>query len=335
MKKNILLSYTMISVLILCSQTGLCSTNFNQWKYEYATRAAKRGIPKSFSLKILKELKVDETVLEKFKKQVILDEEKDFKTFMLRWLRDGARVAKGKELIKKHFDLLDKVEKKYLVDKEIIVALWGTETLYGEIVGDYDLIRSLATLSYEGRRRKFYETQLSSVLRLIKKGKLKREKLRGSWAGATGQCQFMPSNISVYGQDFDNNGEIDLWGSLPDIFASMAQLLKKAGWKYKKSIGELAKAPKNFKGDYDKYRSPKTYQKLGFTLLNGIDFGQKVWKARKAAKIPFKNSPVILRGSNYNTILKWNRSSLFAAFNIALMDGFMRDTDLTSKLKQW
>ncbi len=335
---NIAMKRKILFILILFlsfSFQAYCAQSFQQWKYEYAARAAKHGIPKNFSLKILKNEIADPEVLSRYKSQVILDDKKVFKDFMLKWLRDGERVKKGKELIQKHYALLDKVEKKFQVDKEVIVALWGTETLYGEIVGNYDLIRSLATLAHEGRRRKFYETQLSAVLRLMKKNLVKREHLKGSWAGATGQCQFMPSNIYAYGQDFDNDGEIDLWNSLPDIFASMAQLLKKAGWKYNKSIGELAKAPISFKGKLDKYRSPQTYNKLGFKTLNNVSFSDKKWKARRAAEIPFINSPVVLRGSNYEPLLRWNRSSLFAAFNIILIEGFEDKVDFTSKLKKW
>lgn len=311
---------------ILCYLTfsiNCFASDFESWKKEYINRASKRGLPKAFLEKILKDIKPNQKVLDKFKNQVILDKEKKYNEFIKRWLReDKVRITRGKSLLKTHSELLEKIEKEFNVDKEVIVALWGTETYYGEITGDYDIISSLATLSFEGRRRKFYETQLNATLRLLKQNKVKREHLIGSWAGATGQCQFMPSNISAYGIDYDRDGEINLWSSLPDIFASMAKLLKSAGWKYRKSIGDLAIAPPHFKGDLNKYRTPKQYNNLGFKHLNGQPFKDESWSARRASEIPMKNSPIVLRGSNYTPILKWNRSSLFAAFNILLIDGF-------------
>lgn len=296
--------------------------SFEDWKKKYAKRAAKRGIPTKFTLEVLKEVTFDPEVIEKDKNQVILSEKKDYQIFIKKWLRENpSRIEIGKQMLKKHADLLKRVEKKYGVEKEVIVSLWGVETLYGKITGDYDLIRSLASLSYDGRRRKFFETQLNALLRALKQGHVRREQLYGSWAGATGQCQFMPSNIPVYAQDFDGDGRKDIWGTTADVFASIAYLLKKAGWKKGKSIGSLALNPKKLEIEADKYRSRAAYEKLGFTSLSGGRL-TGFWTSRRFAYIPMKNSPIVLRGTNYKPLLKWNNSSLFAAFNILLIDGF-------------
>lgn len=298
--------------------------SFEDWKKQYAKRAAKRGIPSSFTLDILKDVKFDSEVIEKDKNQVILSEKKDYLVFIKKWLRESpSRIELGKEMLKKHKDLLNKVEKKYGVEKEVIVSLWGVETLYGKITGDYDLIRSLSSLSYDGRRRKFFETQLNALLRALKQGHVKRDQLKGSWAGATGQCQFMPSNIPVYAQDFDGDGRKDIWGTTADVFASIAYLLKKAGWQKGKTIGSLALNPKNIEIEADKYRSRKAYENLGFTSLSGGRL-TGYWTKRRFAYIPMKNSPIVLRGTNYKPLLKWNNSSLFAAFNILLIEGFSK-----------
>ena len=148
-----------------------------------------------------------------------------------------------------------------------------------------------------------------------------REQLKGSWAGATGQCQFMPSNINAYAQHFDGDGKKDIWNTKADVFASIANFLKKVGWKYKKEIGTLALNTKNKKLTPNKYRSQKTYNRYGFKNLDGSKIKGK-WRRRRFAEIPMKNSPVVLRGSNYKPLLSWNNSSLFAAFNILLMNGF-------------
>ncbi len=289
-----LLILAIIAFYSLTSESLVYAKSFEAWKKSYAKRASKRGLPKKFVLEVLSKVKLDKSVIEKDRNQIILSKEHNYNHFMKRWLReDNERVKKGKTLLKEHHKLLSKIEKRYKVDKEAIVSLWGVETFYGEIVGDYNVIQSLATLAYDGRRKRFFEIQLNAALRLIKKGHVKFEDFKGSWAGATGQCQFMPSNIPVYGQDFNKDGKIDLWGSKEDIFASIAYFLKRVGWKKGKSIGSLI-----FKSKH-KYRSRKT-----------------------ASEIPMKDSPIIIQGKNFNPLLKWNNSTLFAAFNILLIKAF-------------
>lgn len=295
--------------------------SFEQWKISYAKRAARHGLPQAFVLNILNDVKEDLSVVEKDRNQVVLDKERDYNQFIQKWLRsEPSRIELGKEHLKENWELLEKIEATYGVEKEIIVSLWGVETFYGQITGDYDLVRSLATLAYEGRRRKFFEIQLNAALRLIKQGHVTRKDLKGSWAGATGQCQFMPSNIPVYAQDFDGDGKKDIWNNKADLFASIAYFLKKVGWQKGKSIGSLVLNTKSLELRPDKYRSKKVYQKLGFKNLDGSKIDGN-WSARRVANIPLKGSPVILRGTNYSPLLKWNNSSLFAAFNIILHEG--------------
>ena len=299
----------------------LWAESFEQWKQNYSKWAAKHGISQSFALKQLENVTLDSKVLDRYHNQVTSSSTLDYQTFIKNWLReDQKRLKQAQKVLNEHREVLEKVEAKYGVDKEVLVALWGVETLFGEIMGDYDVIRSLATLAHEGRRRKFYQIQLNAVLRMLRKDQIKREDLKGSWAGATGHCQFMPSNIPAYGQDFDGDGKVDLWNSMPDVFASMANLLKKAGWKKGLSIGSLALAPEGLKENFNIYRSPQQYNQLGLTALDGSPIQANGWSRRRATIIPLKNSPVILRGSNYEPLLKWNNSSLFAAFNILIVD---------------
>lgn len=315
-----------LCIILLCAT--LCPEakaieEFERWKRAYAKRAAKRGLPTAFVLKTLADVKVDLGVIKKDRNQVILDKSKDYPSFIKGWLQENpSRVEKGREVLRENLELLKKVEKKYSVEKEVIVSLWGVETFYGEITGDYDLIRSLATLSYDGRRRKFFESQLNASLRLLRKGHVTRDKLKGSWAGATGQCQFMPSNIVVYAQDFDGDGKKDIWTNKADIFASIANYLRKVGWKKGNSIGSLALNTKNTKTSLDHYRTKKQYNSLGFRNLDGSLINKGLWKRRKGSLIPMANSPVVLQGGNYKPLLRWNNSSLFAAFNILLVDAF-------------
>lgn len=302
---------------------------FEQWKVKYAKKASKRGLPYQFVIDTLRDVKFDPEVVLKDKNQIILSKKADYQKFMKRWLRDSpSRVERGIIELEKNRELLEKVEKRYGVEKEIIVSLWGVETLYGDIVGDYNIIRSLSSLAFDGRRRKFFETQLNAALRIVRKGHVTPENFVGSWAGATGQCQFMPSNINVYAQDFDGDGKKDIWNNKADLFASIANFLKKAGWKKDKSIGSLALNSNDYEGSLNKYRSSKSYRKLGFTGVDGNELNSKKWLKRKASRITMKNSPIVLRGSNYKVLKRWNRSSLFAAFNIILVDAFKQNDSI-------
>ncbi|MAX67227.1 MAG: lytic murein transglycosylase [Bacteriovoracaceae bacterium] len=301
------------------------ANSFEQWKKDYAKRAAKRGLPQKFVLDTLKEITYDKKAVEKDNNQVLLSKKKDYQDFIKRWLRDdNKRIKLGREKLKKHHALLSKIEQDFGVDKEVIVSLWGVETLYGEITGDYNVVRSLASLSFDGRRRKFYETQLNAALRLVRAGHVSVKDLKGSWAGATGQCQFMPSNINAYAVDYDKDGKKDIWHTHADIFASIANLLKKAGWKKDKSVGSLVKNTKGIDLDAKKYLTQDQYRRLGFKNLDGTQIKNENWVRRRPAEIPLKNSPLILRGSNYKPLLRWNNSSLFAAFNILMIDGISK-----------
>lgn len=318
--KTLLIPFLLLAFVI---PTPSQSASFDSWKKSYAKRASKRGLPYQFVMGILKDIEVNQKVLDKQSNQVLLSGTVDYEKFMKRWLRDSpSRAERGVKLLKENKELLEKIEKEYKVEKEVIVSLWGVETLYGEVLGDYNVIESLATLSYAGRRKKFFERQLNAALRLVKKGHIEVENFKGSWAGATGHCQFMPSNIPPYAVDYDGDGKVDIWNTKADIFASIANYLRKVGWKKGSSIGSMALNTKNIETSLNKYRSSHQYNKLGFRNLDGERIQSENWKRRKAATIPLKNSPVILRGGNYDVITKWNRSSLFVAFNILLVDSF-------------
>ena len=229
-------------LLMLQSISVFASNDFEYWKKGYINRASKRGISSSLLKRHLKNVVFNKEVILKEKEQITSNKIIDYNIWVKKWLReDKARISTAKEMLIKHKKILDQVERIYHVDKEIIISLWGVETLFGEITGDYDLSSSLASLAYKSRRKRFFEIQLSAAFRLIQKGHVKREDLKGSWAGATGQLQFMPSNFNAFARDFDGDKKKDIWNNHGDIFASIAYYLKKAGWKQDKKVGRLVK----------------------------------------------------------------------------------------------
>jgi membrane-bound lytic murein transglycosylase B len=148
-------------------------------------------------------------------------------------------VAKGKE----HQAELTAVAKKYGIDRRVIVAIWGMESNFGRFTGTRPTIQALATLAWEGRRRTFFTAELISALQILDKGYIELDQMKGSWAGAMGQTQFMPSSYLAHAQDHDGDGRRDIWKTLPDVFASIANYMVAYGWKDDQTWGREVKVP--------------------------------------------------------------------------------------------
>lgn len=158
-------------------------------------------------------------------------------------LVDDERVVKGKEMLKQHQSVLQRVSSTYGVPAETVVAVWGVESNFGDISGKYPLIQSLSTLSCEGRRQNYFRGELFAAMRILQRGDLREEQLVGSWAGAFGHTQFMPSTYEELAVDFDGDGRRDLVSSTADALASTANFLKKRGWQTGMPWGFEVKIP--------------------------------------------------------------------------------------------
>ena len=140
------------------------------------------------------------------------------------------RIMRGRELFAEHRPLLDEVSGKYGVPPQYIVALWGIETSYGDNTGGFSVVESLATLAYDGRRSEYFRGELINALKILDGGHIAAYDMSGSWAGAMGQCQFMPGSFLSYAEDYDGDGRRDIWDTQADIFASIANYLRQNGW---------------------------------------------------------------------------------------------------------
>ena len=152
-----------------------------------------------------------------------------FEEFSGRMVNDF-RIKKGGKLIKQYGDVFNRIDEQYGVPAPVIVALWGLETDFGAFLGKFETIRSLATLAYDCRRSAHFHEELIDVLRIVDRGDMAPEEMRGAWAGEIGQTQFMPSSYVKYAIDFDGDGRADLVGSVPDVLASTAKFLADSGW---------------------------------------------------------------------------------------------------------
>lgn len=234
------------------------------------------------------------------------------------WRYLGSRVSeyrlnKGAQKLKIYQQTLQENYQKYGVPPHIIVAFWGLETNYGSNTGSLNLVRSLATLSYDKRRRDFFTEQLLTLLTLIDEHKIPPN-AEGSWAGAMGNVQFMPTNVAAYGVDADQDGEIGLWDNTQDIFSSAANFLQKIGWKRGQRWGREVSIPETFDYQLATLRVKKTineWRALGVKTANGKSLPSSTIQASLILPMGYKG-PAFLTYPNFHAILRWNHSILYA-----------------------
>ena len=292
--------------------------DFNIWLKKFKITAQNNGISKKTIDSSLKNAKYLEKVIKYDRHQPEFFE--DTKTYIEK-RATRSRMLKAKKLFMKNKKLFNEIEKKFKVEKELILALWGIETNFGKHVGKMDIIASLATLSFDKRRSKFFSNELIILLKLIDNKLINMDNLYGSWAGAFGNFQFMPSAIENYSIDYDNNNKIELKKSLHDAVASAANYINKIGWKYKSSCIYKVKLTEPISKKYINTSAKKVqnYQTIQFWKKKGIvDIEQLSVNNKSALVIPDlavfegkENSPAFLVFKNYEKILQWNRSLRF------------------------
>ena len=224
------------------------------------------------------------------------------------------RIVKGQQRMAQHRSLLDALQSEYGVPPQYIMAFWGIETNYGGFMGDFQVVRSVATLACMTKRRDFFSNETVQALRILSMNHMTREQMRGSWAGAMGNMQFMPSTFMKWGVDRTGDGRIDLWNSLPDAFASAANFLRGIGWKPPLPAAEEVFLPQSFpldQADTTVEKPVRDWARMG---------------VRRAGNAPLPNSdepssiimpaghrgPVFILYPNFKAVMNWNRSTLYA-----------------------
>jgi membrane-bound lytic murein transglycosylase B len=204
-----------------------CGTgNFQAWLDDFKSDAAARGISQSAIAAGLNGVTLDQAVLSRDRSQRVFNQ--SFEEFSGRMV--PPRLGRGANMMKQYGSVLARIEQSYGVPGEVLVAIWGLETDFGANIGKFSTIRSLATLAYDCRRSETFRAELMDALRIVERGDLSPQEMRGAWAGEIGQTQFMPSSYIKYAVDFDANGRRDLLRSAPDVLASTANFLASHGW---------------------------------------------------------------------------------------------------------
>ena len=309
------------------------NSDFNLWIDNFKKKAISSGISKNVVNDVMSNAKFLPKVIEYDRYQPEFYE--DTYTYIKK-RTNIKKVRKGLALYKKEKLLIDKVDKKFLVEKELLLALMGIETNFGNYLGKMDIISSLATLSFDKRRSEFFTGELLILLNLIDKGVIQKDILFGSWAGAFGNFQFMPRTIKNYAIDYNNNQTIEL-KDIDDSFASAANYLNKIGWKKntpcytkielndnipKKYLNSSAREIKNKK----KVKFFKNYIKNPEKLnLNNNLLSAVITPDKDIIPGSDTYTPAYLIYSNYEKILNWNRSLRFALAVCTLKDNFKNE----------
>jgi len=236
-----------------------------------------------------------------------------FKQYMTRVV-SARRVEKGRRKLRENRALLKAIGAKYRVQPRFIVALWGIETDFGRISGGFKVIPALATLAYDGRRSAYFRRELFHALTIIDQGHITAKRMMGSWAGAMGQNQFMPSSFIKFAVDHDGDGKRNIWTDRGDVFASTANYLSRVGWRYDQTWGREVRIPDGFDAALIGLKVKKRiseWQRLGVRRPGGGDLPTRDLVA-SLVRPEQDDSPVFIIYDNYRAILRWNRAHLFA-----------------------
>ena len=302
--------FRFICLVFLTTSVFASSHTFEDFLVQIRQMATEQGVSKATIDKAFFQLSPRPEALKEDKKQPEFNQ--NFWTYVNKRVTQ-TRLNNGYDTLKQNSSLLNKTTQQYGVPTYVLVSFLGIESNYGYHTGNHSLIQSLATLAYDRRRSNFFTMELIELLKLIDKNEIPMD-AKGSWAGAMGAVQFMPTSVQAYGVDANKNGKIDLWNDKEDIYASAANFLKKNGWAKGEKWGREASIPKNF--DYKQTglgikKSVNDWAKLGVLRANGNRLPNSNMKASLIVPMGHRG-PAFLVYRNFDVIMDWNHSLLYA-----------------------
>ncbi len=296
---------------------------FETWLAEFKQEAIAQGISEVTVNDALTDVKLIKRVIKLDRNQP------EFKLTFQQYLDRVAppsRVNRGKKLLQKNKVLFEKIEQEFGVQSRFIVALWGMETGFGRLTGGFNAPEALATLAYEGRRGAYFRRELLNALRIIDAGHVKAKDMQGSWAGAMGQTQFMPSTFLSYAVDFNQDGKINVWRDKADALASGSNYLAKVGWKGDQTWGRKVQLPADFDkslADLKIIKRISEWQAVGVRKENGTNLPKRDLEA-SIIILDDGAGPAYMVYENFRAIMHWNRSKNFATSVGILADRIAR-----------
>lgn len=298
-------------LLAVDNQATAQSGSFEAWLAQFRDEAAAEGISAATLDQALDGIEPIAEVIERDRRQP--EGRLTFRDYNRRVL-SPTRIERGRELMREHREVLERVAAEYGVQARFIVALWGIESSYGSFTGEFPVVGALATLAYEGRRAAFFRKELLQALRIVDQGDVTAAQMMGSWAGAMGQSQFMPSSYLAHAVDYDGDGRRDIWSTHPDIFASIANYLAKAGWNSRYTWGRQVQLPDKLEAvaaGLEVVRPLPEWHALGIRRANGHDLPRVALDA-SLLQMDDGEGPAYLVYNNFRVLMAWNRSTYFA-----------------------
>ncbi|MCI5043355.1 MAG: lytic murein transglycosylase [Aquisalinus sp.] len=294
--------------------SGAAAQEFDDWLQEFRSEALAKGISQATYDREMATVEPVQRVLE------LNDNQPEFVKGVWDYLDTAVsdtRISNGLNNAAANEALLDRIEEAYGVDKEIIVAIWGLESSYGAIMGSYDVLSALATLGHEGRRTSFGRSQLIGALKIIDREYADRTQLKGSWAGAMGQTQFIPTTYLESAVDYDGDGRRDLWSNLGDVFASTANYLSRSGYTANEPWGFEVMLPEGFDyalADRSNRQMVASWAQLGIERADGKELTEDIdLNAMGYLIVPAgAEGPAFLVFNNFRAILRYNNSTSYA-----------------------
>ncbi len=300
-----------VSILLAGDATGPAMADaFDDWVTRLWPEARALGVSRATFDAAFEDVRPDESIYESAGNQP--EFVRPIWEYMGRAVSDQ-RVETGQEKIREFDSVLDAIEAVYGVDRTIVLAIWGMESNYGGHLGDKNVIEALATLGYSGRRQRFGRRQVLAALQILERRDITPELMTGSWAGAMGHTQFIPTTYNAYAVDFDGDGRRDIWQSIADALGSTANYLRVSGWQPGKPWGYEVKVPDNF--DFTVMgtgrRAVSEWQRLGLRLPGG---GALLHQADEADFIlpSGAGGPAFLTLRNFRAILRYNNATAYA-----------------------
>lgn len=225
---------------------------------------------------------------------------------------DNYRIVIGKREYKKYKEMLEKIGQEYGVNPCFIVSFWGMETSYGTYMGNFPVVKSLATLAYDSNRKDFFRKELFIALKILNEGHVTLSDFKGEWAGATGQPQFLPSSWMKFAVDYDGDGHRDIWRSKPDVFASIANYMKHNGWHDGEPWAVQVKLPKNFDMALEGKATVKPVSEWNAMGIRTEDGHPLPYQNLQGSIVQPYGGPTFLTFPNYKMILRYNNSIYYA-----------------------
>ncbi|MEE9271964.1 MAG: lytic murein transglycosylase [Robiginitomaculum sp.] len=305
---------------------------FENWKQRFIKQAISKGYAEDLVRNTIAPAIIDPKALDRNEKQA------EFSRPIWSYVdgvKSTARINGGMEKISMHGQLYEGIKSRYGVNKEILTAIWGLESSYGKFLGDHDIINALSTFAFEGRRSKFGTAQLYGILDMLARGDIRREQLTGSWAGAMGMTQFIPTTFRDYAIDYNSNGNKDLWEDTGDALASTAHYLNRFGWRPEEPVLTEIVLPKGFDfglSDGTK-RTIAGWTSLGVRPISGKNWPKDALSLEAKLLVPAgSNGPVFLSFKNFDVIKKYNNSTAYAMGIHVLAESFKGNRAI---LKDW